>query len=79
MDLEAVLRIRDPVPFFPWIWDPGWIKSKDPDPESGMNNPDHISWSLEPFFGLKFFDADLGSGMEKFGSRIEKSRIQNPG
>jgi hypothetical protein len=23
--------------------DPGWVKSKDPDPGSGMNNPDHIS------------------------------------
>ncbi len=35
---------------------------------SGMNNPDHISESLEPFFGLKymkFFDADPGSGIEK--------------
>ncbi len=33
-----------------------------------MNNPDHISESLETFFGVKiltFFDADLGSGMEK--------------
>jgi hypothetical protein len=33
-----------------------------------MNNPDHISESLETiFFGLrilKFFDADPGSGME---------------
>jgi hypothetical protein len=47
-----------------------------------MNIPDHISESLETFFGLKilkFFDADAnpgsvifftldpGSGMEKFG------------
>jgi hypothetical protein len=33
-----------------------------------MNNPDHISESLEAIFGvkiLKFFDADPGSGMEK--------------
>jgi hypothetical protein len=33
---------------------------------SGMNIPDHISESLETFFGvkiLKFFDADLGSGI----------------
>jgi hypothetical protein len=44
---------------------------------SGMNNPDHISESLETIFWLtmlKFLDADLGSGMEKFGSRI-----RNPG
>jgi hypothetical protein len=27
---------------------------------SGMNNPYHISESLEQFFGLKYFDADLG-------------------
>jgi hypothetical protein len=43
---------------------------------SGMNNPDHVSESLETMFWvkmLKFFDADpewknlnLGSGMEKF-------------
>ncbi len=38
----------DPVPgirclFDPWILDPGWVKSQDPDPGSGMNNPDHIS------------------------------------
>jgi hypothetical protein len=38
---------------------------------SGMNNPDHISESLEAFLWVKiltgkFFDADPGSGMEKF-------------
>ncbi len=35
----------------------------------GMNNLNHISESLETIFGvkiLKFFDADPGSGMEKF-------------
>jgi hypothetical protein len=35
---------------------------------SRMNNPDHISESLEIIFWvkiLKFFDADPGSGMEK--------------
>jgi hypothetical protein len=36
---------------------------------SGMNNPDHISESLETIFWvnipvLKFFEADPGSGME---------------
>jgi hypothetical protein len=48
------------------------------DPESGMikksgsgsmmNNPDHISGSLETIFWvkiLKFFDVDPGSGMDK--------------
>jgi hypothetical protein len=36
-----------------------------------MNNPDHISVSLETIFWvkiLKFFDADSGPGMKKFGS-----------
>jgi hypothetical protein len=49
-----------------------------------MNNPDHISESLEQFFGvkiLKFFDADpiwkkFGSGMEKFESGV---RNKHPG
>jgi hypothetical protein len=33
-----------------------------------MNNPDHISESLETIFWVKlqkFFDADKGAGMEK--------------
>jgi hypothetical protein len=41
-------------------------------PESGMNNPDHISKSLETIFWVKilhFFDADPGSGMEKIRIR----------
>jgi hypothetical protein len=41
---------------------------------SGMNNPDHISESLETIVWVKipiFFDADSGSGMEKFVSRIQ--------
>jgi hypothetical protein len=44
-----------------------------------MNNPDHISESLETVFWvkiLKFFNADLGTGMEKFGSGMEKIRIR---
>jgi hypothetical protein len=39
---------------------------------SGMNNPDHVSESLETIFGvkiLKFFEADPGSGMEKIRIR----------
>jgi hypothetical protein len=37
-----------------------------------MNNPDHISESLETIFGVKihkFFDADPGPGMEKIRIR----------
>jgi hypothetical protein len=48
---------------------------------SGMNNPDHISESLETIYWvkiLKFFDADPGwktfGSMEKFGIRDK-----NPG
>ncbi len=44
---------------------------------SGMNNLDHISESLENFLGLKwvlkFFDADLGSEMEKTWIRDGKN------
>ncbi len=42
---------------------------------SGMNNPDHITESLETIFWLKilkFLDADLGSGLEKI-------QIRDPG
>jgi hypothetical protein len=45
--------------FDPRIRDPGWVKRQDPG--SGINNPDHISLSLETIFllkTLKFFDAD---------------------
>jgi hypothetical protein len=43
-------------------------KIRDPDPGfgSGMNNPDHISESLETIFWakiLKFFNSDPGSGI----------------
>jgi hypothetical protein len=42
-----------------------------------MINPDHISKSLEINFLwvkiLKIFDADPGSGMEKFGSGIRNT------
>jgi hypothetical protein len=62
MDKKIRIRIRDPVPFRPL--DPGWIKNQDP--ESWINNPDHISESLETIFWvkiLKFFDAETGSGI----------------
>jgi hypothetical protein len=55
------IRIRDPVPSR--HLDLGWVKNQDPDSASGMNNPDHISESLETIFLvkiLKFFDADPG-------------------
>jgi hypothetical protein len=47
-----------------------------------MNNPDHNSESLKKIVGVKipkFYDVDPGSGMEKFGSGMEKIRIRDPG
>jgi hypothetical protein len=74
----AVLRfrIRDSVPF--WHLDPGWVKKLG----AGINNPDHISESLETIFWvkipvLKFFDADPGPGMEKI--RIQDGKNFDPG
>jgi hypothetical protein len=49
---------------------------------SGMNNPYYISESLETDFWikiLKLFDADPGSGMEKFESGMEDMLILDPG
>ncbi len=57
----------------PWIRDPGWIKSKDPDP--GWTTRNIFPKSFETIFWvqiLKLFDADPGSGMEE-------SRIRDPG
>jgi hypothetical protein len=56
--------------FDPWIRDPGWVKKSGS--ESGMNNPDHISESLETPCWVKifkFFDAD--PGWKIFGSGIQ--------
>ncbi len=54
----------DPVPFDSWfgIRDPG-VKYQDPGPgsRSGLNNPEHISERVKPFFWIKkikFFNAD---------------------
>ncbi len=52
--------------------DPGSGAFLTPRSGSGMNNPDHISESLETIFWVKilhFFDADPGSGMEKIRIR----------
>jgi hypothetical protein len=73
-----LISVANPDPGFGAFLTPGsgmGKETQDPDPEtvSGMNNPDHISESLEPIFWVKildFFDVDPGSGMEKFGSGI---------
>jgi hypothetical protein len=46
-----MLRIRIRCRFAPWIRDTGWVKNQDPG--SGLNNPDHISNSLETVFWVK--------------------------
>jgi hypothetical protein len=49
---------------------------------SGMNNPDHISESLETIFRVKileFFHADPGSGIGKIRILDGKIRIRDPG
>ncbi len=55
--LKTVLLflIRDPVPF--WSLDPGSGMDKKSGSGSGMNNPDHISKSLETIFGLKYVNS----------------------
>jgi hypothetical protein len=47
---------------------------------SGMNNPDHISKSLETIFGLKYSNSFMriqDPGWEKFGSGMEKTWIRD--
>jgi hypothetical protein len=63
------------------IRDPGSGAFLTPlDPGSEMNNPDHISESLETIFWakiLKFFYTDPGYGMEKIRIRDGKIRIRD--
>ncbi len=72
------IRIRDPMPFRPLIQDPGWVKKSGSG--SGMNNPDHISDSLETIFGLKCLNSLMrirDPRWKKFGSGMEKIRIRD--
>ncbi len=72
--LLPVLRIRDSGSGA--FLTPGSGIGKKSGSGSGMNNPDHISESLETIFWVKillFFDEDPGSGMEK------KIRFRDPG
>jgi hypothetical protein len=61
-----------------WIQDPEWVKKSGSG--SGMNNPDHISDSLETIFWvkiLKLFDAD--PGWKKFVSGIRDGKKRDLG
>jgi hypothetical protein len=85
--LTILIQIRDPGYeirrlFDPRIWDPGWVKNQDSDWGSKMNNPDHISESLETIFWVKIFlmrfkdGKNSDPGRKKFGSGI---RDKHPG
>ncbi len=71
--------VADPIPGSGAFLTPGSGMGKKSGSGSGMNNPGYISKSfffLETIFWvkiLKFFDADPGSGMEKFGSGIRNT------
>jgi hypothetical protein len=83
----TVLRIRDPVPF--WPLDPGWVESQHPDP--GWTTRIICSnESLETIFWLKFLNSlkrirdpgwrQFGSGIregKKVGSGINKPNPQH--
>ncbi len=82
LNFEKLYMVRssvaDPSPVSGAFLTPGSGLRKKSISGSGVNNPDHISESLEIiFFGgvkiLKFFEADpgwkkIGSGWKKFGS-----------
>jgi hypothetical protein len=58
--------------FDPWIWDPGWVKSQDPDPGSRIRDEQPGSYFL----------ADPGSGIrgwKKFGFGIRDGKKSDPG
>ncbi len=64
--------VADPDPGSGAFLTPGSGMSKKSGFGSGMNNPDHISESLETIFWvkiLKFFNADPGSGIKKIRFR----------
>jgi hypothetical protein len=57
-------------------------KNQDPDAGSGMNNPFHISGSLDTVFWvkiLKFFDTDPGWKKSGFQDPGYTFRIRNTG
>ncbi len=72
---STCLSCTCPAFLTPGSRDPGWIKSQDLDPGSGIRNEQPGSYFLElrsHFLGL-FSDADPGSGMEKLRIRDGKN------
>ncbi len=62
---------------------PGSGMGKKSGSVSGMNNPDHISWSLETIFlGLQYSNSLMRirePGWKKFGSGIRDGKKSDPG
>ena len=80
MGLITAPSVGVPDPGSGALLTPGSGMGKKSGSGSGMNNPDHISVSLETIFLvklLKFFDADPGSGMDKI--RIRYGKNSDPG
>jgi hypothetical protein len=76
---EARLKSSVPDPgcgAFLTLGSPGSEIGKKSGFGSGMNNPDHISESLETIFGLKYLSFNGDPGWKKFGSGI---RDKHPG
>jgi hypothetical protein len=91
------IRIRDPgsgafLTPGSGIRDPGWVKSQDPDPGSGIRDEQPRSYFLElrnHFFGLKYLNSlmriqDPGSGIRDGnnsdpGSGIRDGKKSDPG
>ncbi len=65
--------------FDPWIRDPEYVKSQDPDPGSGSGWTTQIifprAWKL--FFWVKYLNSLMRIWLEKIRSRMEKNRIQD--
>jgi hypothetical protein len=69
--VTLVASVADPDPGASAFLTPGSGMGKKSGSGFCMNNAAHISESIETIFWvkiLKFFDADSGSGMEKFGT-----------
>jgi hypothetical protein len=86
------ISVADPDPgsviryFDPWIRDPGWVKSKDPDLGCKIRDEQLGSYFLElrnHFFSLKYLNSlmrmeDFGSGIGDAGWKKVGSEINIP-